>query len=145
VDVFISGRRVLLLYLWRGRIVSACFVYTLTADELRYSLDTLRGVTGGLEGWIIPALEWMQSTPTMLRPDVLEIIPELLESCRGLPVSTVWRRRRLKTQQGWVRRLRTHPEEISMVTAPWMLPQGYNPRPMAPPSKGSRRRRSRLV
>src|SRR3954467_4159757 len=95
--VFISGHEVMLLYPWPRKLVSACFVYTLTADELRHAVQTLRQVYGGLEGWIVPALEWMQAEPTSMRPDVLEILPELLESCRDLPVSPVWQRRRRKT------------------------------------------------
>ena len=129
-SVFISGRQVMLLCPWPRRLISACFVYTLTADELRYAVQTLCKVYGGLEGWIVPALEWMQGDPNSMRPNVLEILPELLESCRGLPVSPVWKRRRRETQRAWVKRLETHPEG-PMVTAPWMLPENYNPPIMA--------------
>jgi hypothetical protein len=130
-SVFVSGRQVLLLFPWHGKIASACFVYTLTAEELCYAVDTLSKVTGGLEGWIIPALEWTQKDlagsgrPQPNYPDVVAVIPHLLEAYRDLPVSEVWQRRRRETQEGWVKRLRTHPEEISMITAPWMLPEEY--------------------
>jgi hypothetical protein len=137
VDVFVGSRQMLLIHLWRGKVVSACFVYTLTAAELRYAVEKLRAVTGGLEGWIVPALEWMQGDPISMRPDVLQILPELLESCRDLPVSPVWQRHRRETQKGWVKRLETHPEELPMVRAPWMLPEGYNPPLMT--AKPSRR------
>ena len=135
------------MYLSRGRVVSACFVYTLTAEELRFAVGELRKVSGGLEGWITPALEWTQmhlgadKEPSPTRRQLLAAIPELLESCRDLPVSEVWRRRRLETQQAWVKRLRTHPEEISEVTAPWMLPEGHTLPLPARKGRGPKRRR----
>src|SRR3954469_11970089 len=88
-SVFISGHQVMRLYPWPRKLISACFLYTLTANELSYAVQTLRKVYGGLEGWIVPALEWMQGDPNSMRPDVLEILPELIESCRDLPVSPV--------------------------------------------------------
>src|SRR4051812_47323471 len=53
INVFVGHREVLLLYPWPRRIVSACFVYTLMAEELCDAVETLRGVTGGLEDWIV--------------------------------------------------------------------------------------------
>lgn len=144
-SVYIGGHQALLLYPWSGRLATACFVYTLTADELRYAVGTLRKVTGGLEGWIVPALEWIQHTPTALRPDVLEILPELLESCCDLPVSPVWQRSRRKAQEEWAKHLETHPEDLPRITAPWMLPEGYNPPLMSAtplPRAGSAARRA---
>jgi len=149
VKVLLGGREVLYLYPWPYRVVSACFVYTLTANELRFAVDKLRTVTGGLEGWIVPALEWTQKdlgavkNLTPVRRELLAAIPALLESCRDLPVSEVWRRHRRETQKAWVEHLRTHPEEISEVTAPWMLPDGYDPPLPTSKSLRSRRRRSR--
>lgn len=130
-SVYISGHEVLLLYPWLGKIVSACFVYTLTANELIYAVDTLGRVSGGLESWIVPALEWTQKdlagsrNPQPNYPDVVAVIPHLLEAYRDLPVAEIWQRRRQQTQEAWVKRLRSHPEEISRISAPWMLPEGY--------------------
>jgi hypothetical protein len=129
--VLVGGRDVMLLYPWRRRIISACFNYMMTADQLCEAVGTLRGVSGGFEGWIIPALEWTEAElagarkPRANWPDLVAVIPHLLESCRDLPVSEVWRRRRRETQAWWAKRLRDHPEEISRITAPWMLPDGY--------------------
>ena len=71
------------------------------------------------------------------RRALVDSIPDLLDACGYLPVSPVWQRHRRETQQAWVKHLRTHPEEISRITAPWMLPEGYK-LPTLP-----RRRRSR--
>jgi len=133
VDVLIGGHQVLFLYLHRSRVVSACFVYTLSPVELRDAVKTLRGVPGGLASWIVPALEWTQSTPTMVRPDLIAAIPEVLESCRDLPIAEFWRRRRKAIQEECVERLRNDPEELSKIRAPWMLPEGYVPPTGAPP------------
>src|SRR3954471_18874223 len=46
-SVFIGGHQVMLLYPWPRRLISACFVYTMTAEELVYAVDTLSRVTGG--------------------------------------------------------------------------------------------------
>lgn len=131
VSVLVGGRDVMLLYLWRRRIVSACFNYMMTADQLCEAVSTLQGVSGGLEGWLIPALEWTQADlagakkPRPHWPDLVALIPHLLEFCRALPVSEVWRSRRQQVQKVWARRLRSHPEAISQVTAQWMLPEWY--------------------
>ena len=135
INVFISHREVMLLYPGPRRIVSACFVYTLTADELCDAVETLRSLTGGLEGWIVPALEWTQAALSEAkhpRPnwrDLVAVIPHLLESCRDLPVSPVWQRHRRETQQAWVKHLETHPEGC-----PWSLLLGCCPRSTTRPS-----------
>lgn len=141
VDVVVGGRQALLLSLSRGRIASSCFVYTITGVQLRYIVGTLRVVTGGVESWIVPALEWMQSTPSMIKPDALAVIPGLLESCKDLPVAEIWRRRRRAIQQEWAQALRTHPERVSESTAPWMLPEGYRLPQAIGSAPGSKRRR----
>jgi len=141
VDVLVGGLQVLLLFLARGRVVSACFVYTLSPIELREAVKTLRGVPGGLASWIVPALEWTQSTPTMVRPDLIRAIPEVLESCQDLPVAEIWRRRRRQVQQEWAECLRADPERLSEIRAAWMLPEGYKPPLPARNNPVSRRRR----
>jgi hypothetical protein len=152
INVFVRHREVMLLYPWPRRIVSACFIYTLTAEELCDAVETLRNVTGGLEGWIVPALEWTQKDlagakrPRPNWPDLVAVIPHLLEFCRDLPVSPVWQRHRRATQQAWAKHLETHPEELPLVAAPWMLPDGYNPSLMPstkPPAATAARRANR--
>ncbi len=149
VSVSVSGRQVLLMYPRRGRVASACFVFTLTAAELRHAVDALRRATGGLEGWVVPALESTQQAlggtknPTPERRELLAAIAELLESCRDLAVSEVWRRHRRETQKAWVKHLRTHPEDISQVTTPWMLPEGFTLPAPTEKRPRTKRRRSR--
>ncbi|HLL52508.1 MAG TPA: hypothetical protein VK447_03120 [Myxococcaceae bacterium] len=131
VAVLSGGREVLYLYPEQNRVLSACFVYTLQPEQLREAIRELRTVSGGLAGWLVPALEWTQADlagvkdPGQARPDLLEIIPGLLEDCRMLPVAEVWKRKRRELQQRWAARLQEHPEEIVEITAPWMLPAGH--------------------
>lgn len=94
IDVEISGKQVLYLYLSQGRMQSACFPYYLTPDELRGTIDDLRAAGHGLERWIVPGLEWTSLSSTLREnnPATYAIIPELLESCRDLPVADQWKR-----------------------------------------------------
>jgi hypothetical protein len=131
-SVYISGRQVMLLFPRLGKLASACFIYTLTAEELVHAVDTLSKITGGLESWIIPALESTLGTLAGVRrnpqpnyPDVVAVIPHLLEAYRDLPVAEIWQRRRRQTQEAWAKHLRKHPGELSKISAPWMLPEGY--------------------
>ena len=136
----------LLIYPQRHRVLSACFVYTLKSDELRQAVKVLRTVRGGLERWIVPALEWTQAdllglkTPGHPGHELAKVIPELLKSCRDLPVAESWRRKRGEAQLQWAKHLREHPEDMTQVKAPWMLPEGFtlDRRPAA----GTRRNQS---
>lgn len=129
---------VLYLYLWRRRVGSACFHYQLSAETLRRAVDLLRTVRGGLESWIVPALEWNQADAAFRdqNPKAYRIIPELLDLCRDLPVAESWQRRRLQTQRNWADHLREHPEDFTKVIAPWMLPEGFT---LSEPSKNARK------
>lgn len=98
VAVLCGSREVLYLYLERDRVLSACFVYTLEPEQLRDAIQELRNVRGGLAGWIVPALEWTQSYLSGVKPEsdprrkLLQVIPELLESCGELPVANRWKK-----------------------------------------------------
>jgi hypothetical protein len=54
----------------------------------------LRKATGGLERWIVPALEWNSASSTVRdeHPETFKVIREILESCRDLPVAKKWQR-----------------------------------------------------
>jgi hypothetical protein len=131
ISVLSGGRQLLLIYPERKRVRSACFVYTLKPDELREAVGELRTVRGGLERWIVPALEWTQADLLGLKlaghpgHELVKVIPELLNACRHLPVARSWRRKRDEIQRHWAQRLRQHPEDIVKVKAPWMLPEGF--------------------
>jgi len=148
VSVLSGGREVLYLYLRRNRVISACFVFTLSPDQLRKAVRELSGVAGGLASWVIPALEWTQADvasvkdPQQARPDLLEIIPSLLEDCRELPVAEIWQRRRRALQRQWAERLREHPEDITEVSASWMLPEGFTLKPQGRRAKPSTPRKT---
>ena len=130
ICVLSGGVQVLYLYLKRRRVLSACFTYTLRPDQLRRAVHELHGVRGGLQRWVVPALEWTQAELLGLRsPDhpgheLAPIIPELLVYCRDLPVAKAWKQRRLNIQRQWVEHLREHPEDVTKARAPWMLPEG---------------------
>ena len=119
------------LYLRRRRVLSACFVYLLAPEKFREAVAELRTVRGGLERWIVPALERTQADLLALKVpghpgnELVKIIPELLKSCRELPVAESWRRKRGAAQRQWADHLRKHPEDMAKVKAPWMLPEGF--------------------
>jgi hypothetical protein len=96
ITVLRAGRRVMYIYLDDAgkRVESACFDYHLQPDELREAVRTLCQVTGGLERWVVPALEWNSASSGVRadRPETFKIIPELLKSCRDLPVAKSWQR-----------------------------------------------------
>jgi hypothetical protein len=94
ISVEMSGLTVLLLYLSRGRVASACFPYRLTPDELRRTISNLRKAGHGLERWIVPGLEFTTLGRTLREdnPATYAVIPELLDACRDLPVAEQWRR-----------------------------------------------------
>lgn len=103
-----------MLYLARHRVVSACFNYGLTPDEMRRAVALLRKARGGLDRWIVPGLEYtrdslaqIQANPGFRNADdgrgaaMQQVIQELLEACRDLPVAEPWKRqRRAKTGAG---------------------------------------------
>lgn len=126
-----GGRTVMYLSAPRGRLGTACIAFDLPQEELLTLVSELRRAGHGLERWIVPALEYTQMT---LHPvqhqlthgrQLLESIPELLRSCRDLPVATTWQRTRRDLQRQWAEHLRSHPEDMAKVPAPWLLPVGY--------------------
>jgi len=133
VTVVSGGRQVLYLWLERTRAASACFVYDLTPDDLRDAVQELRGTRGGLERWIVPALESTQADLSGIESEddprraLVKVIPELLESCRDLPVAEPWQSRRRELRRMWAELLREHPEKAAKVPAPWLLPDGHMP------------------
>jgi hypothetical protein len=91
-----------ILYLSRHRVQSACFNYGLSPDDLRKGVSLLRQAGGGIEQWIIPGLEWTQGHLAWYGaryPEMLQIIPELLEANRDLPVAKRWLRLRKDYQR----------------------------------------------
>jgi hypothetical protein len=121
ITVLNGGVQVLYLYLERRRVLSACFVYILRPDQLRDAVQHLREVQGGLAGWLVPALEWTQDHLSRVQPEadprraLLKVIPELLQSCRDLPVANAWKRSCRRAQWKWVEHLREHSEEVDEV------------------------------
>jgi len=93
-EVLIQGQWMMQLDLSRGRIYSANFRYSLTPDELRKLVSVLRRAGHGLERWIVPALEYtsLSSAFREEHPETYAIVPELLESCRDLPVADHWKK-----------------------------------------------------
>lgn len=96
ITVLRAGRTVMYIYLddRERRVLSACFDYQLGPDQLREAVRTLRRVTGGLERWVVPALEWnsVSAGVRLQRPETFKIIPGLLKSCHDLPVAKSWQR-----------------------------------------------------
>ena len=94
ITVFCGGREVMYLYLDGERVETACFVYLLKPEQLRFAVEELRRATGGLERWIVPALEWNSASSTVRdeHPATFAIIPQLLKTCRELPVAKKWQR-----------------------------------------------------
>lgn len=118
-DYSISARcpwnsRFFMLFLSRGRVVSTCFHFGLTPDELRQAVALLRKAQGGIERWIIPGLEYTHDTLARMaarpefrdveagNPEMRESIPELLQSVRDLPVAAQWKRQRREWER-WER------------------------------------------
>jgi hypothetical protein len=94
ITVETSGQQVLFLYLSRGRVKSACFPYDLTPEQLRGAVSDLRKAGNGIERWIVPGLEFTPLARAFREdnPAAYAIVPELLDSCRGLPVAEQWKR-----------------------------------------------------
>ncbi|HLL53513.1 MAG TPA: hypothetical protein VK447_08210 [Myxococcaceae bacterium] len=74
------------------RVESACFLYDLTPDQLADAVRDLRQVKGGLERWIVPALEWNSASSAVRdeHPETFKLIPGLLKSIQELPVAKKW-------------------------------------------------------
>ena len=121
VSVLSGGCQTLHLWPERNRVVSACFDYLLSPDQLSNGVRELRQVSGGLAGWIIPALEWTQDHLSRVKPEadprrkLLKVIPKLLKSCRDLPIAEAWKRTCRQLQWKWVAHLREHPEDMDQV------------------------------
>ena len=128
IDVERAGCKVLYIWLDRGHLGSACFAYDLTPDILRKLVSEMRKAGNGLEHWIVPGLEYTQRASTLKdsNPDIYTLIPELLKTCRDLPVAKRWQQYRLQVRKEWADRLQNHPEDIANVPAPWMLPESYS-------------------
>jgi len=92
INVYTAGLAAMYLYPLRNRILSACFDFTLNARQLRSAVADLRDARGGLDSWVIPALEMSYPQVKGSNPDAFNVIPELLASCRGLPVAPKWQR-----------------------------------------------------
>jgi hypothetical protein len=128
IDVERAGRKALYIWLDRNRVGTVCFAFTLGPDALRELVSELRRAGRGLERWIVPGLEYTQANIRGdANPDTCGILPELLESCRDLPVAEGWRRYRERVRSLWAKRLRKHPQDAAKVPAAWMLPDGYEP------------------
>jgi len=93
-DITVRSANLTVMYLFveRSRIVSACFDFSLKAEPLRLAVAELRDAEGGLDAWVVPALEMSYPQVKGRNPDAFNVIPELLASCRGLPVARQWRR-----------------------------------------------------
>jgi hypothetical protein len=93
-DITVRSANLTVMYLFveRRRVVSACFDFTLKAEQLRLAVADLRDARGGLDSWVIPALEMSYPQVKGNNPDAFDVIPELLASCRGLPVAPKWKR-----------------------------------------------------
>ena len=94
ITVYFAGTPVMYLDPEWNRIVSACFLFDLKPELLRITVNSLRRARGGLDSWVVPALEFNSAIPTVRRdyPETFKIIPELLASCRDLPVARQWQR-----------------------------------------------------
>lgn len=96
---------IFLLYVTRHRVETACFAYHLSEDGLRDAVSVIRAAGGGLERWIIPALEWCQdafarmSSPKPNQIAMRAIIPDLLKSVRRLPVASQWKKLRQEAER----------------------------------------------
>jgi hypothetical protein len=93
ITVLSAGRAILLLYPERNRILSACFPATLTPDQLRRAVATLRDARHGLDSWVVPALEFNYGWRSVREdPEMSKVVLELLAFCRDLPVAKLWKR-----------------------------------------------------
>ncbi len=77
-----------ILYVTRRRVESACFDLLLSPDELRKAVALLRRAGNGIERWIAPGLDSTQRRLTEgggKYPEMLKVIPSLLESVQDIP------------------------------------------------------------
>jgi hypothetical protein len=58
------------------------------------AVNTFRLARGGLDSWVVPALEFTFAKVREDHPETFKIIPELLASCRDLPVAPRWKKDR---------------------------------------------------
>jgi hypothetical protein len=123
ITVRCANLAVMFLYPERNRIVSACFLFILKPEQLRIAVNTLRHARGGLDSWVVPALEFTFGEHAVRRdhPDTFKIIPELLASCRALPVAPRWKRVRA---QYFINQGVTPPELPAEENAPAREPRG---------------------
>jgi hypothetical protein len=96
IDVEWAGRKALFVWLDRQRIGTVCCSFDLPPDALRGLVSDMRRAGSGLERWIVPALEFTQAHATGDRnPAMFSAIPELLASCRDLPIAEPWKKIRV--------------------------------------------------
>jgi len=133
ITVVSAGLMVMFLYLERNRIVSACFLFDLTPEQLRTAVADLRDARQGLDSWVVPALEYTYAVSTAREdnPEMFKVILELLESCRDLPVAKQWQRSRA---QYFVNQGVTPPELSTKGSTPARKPRrkATQPRKTAP-------------
>src|SRR6185369_12800247 len=117
------GEVIMLLYFSKLRIFSAGFAYDLSPAALREAISVLRSARGGIERWIVPALEHNQASGSVKlgHPETHRIIGERLESAGDLPVAAPWKRERRRIQKVWERWRREHPDARVEPPAPWVL------------------------
>jgi hypothetical protein len=94
ISVEMGGMPVLDLDLSEGRMIGASFRFHLTPGQLRRVVATLRQAGNGLERWIVPALEFTSMSGAFREKHAATyaIVPELLKSCRDLPVADHWKK-----------------------------------------------------
>jgi hypothetical protein len=112
---------VMFLYPKRNRILTASFPADLNPEQLRETVAELRQARHGLESWIVPALEWVlfQEFKSGYFPKLRQIIPDLLASCRELPVAARWKRIRENVRASAKRdALKSAEEGIRLARAP---------------------------
>ncbi|HLL53512.1 MAG TPA: hypothetical protein VK447_08205 [Myxococcaceae bacterium] len=92
INVVSAGLTIMYLYPERSRILSACFVATLTPDQLRRAVATVRDAQPGLNSWVVPALEFNYGWRDVREdPELSRVVLDLLASCRDLPVAKRWK------------------------------------------------------
>ncbi|HLL55045.1 MAG TPA: hypothetical protein VK447_15930 [Myxococcaceae bacterium] len=94
LDLERSSKTVVFMHLHRRRVTSACFRMDIAPDVLRAVVSEMRRLGKGLERWIVPALEYTSLFRPFREdnPEAYALVPELLESCRDLPVADHWKR-----------------------------------------------------
>jgi hypothetical protein len=142
IDIRLRCQSLILLGMHRYRVQSACVAFNLSPEGLREAVPVLRTAGNGIESWIVPALEYTQGvlfrSKDQNKRALRQIIPELLESVRALPVAEPWKRRRRAIQREWEEAIRKNPEEAAAAPAPWVLERIQVPSPRKRTRRGTR-------